>query len=201
MSAAFWKSDLGDITGKAEDAFAKQFKRIPENTKALAKINSFVNAEIKDSGFKFLNIEWVLIDGDFKGQKVQQKLKVFGGDMYDKDPLKTRHKALNMLMLIYQLFNVKPKHGNPPTDQDLAVFIGKEAGLLIRETEPNAEGKQYNWVGEVHSSKGFKSETGTSIVVTHKNPAQSFNGQEPIDSAFNRYNERNPAPMEDDIPF
>lgn len=159
----FWISDLGEVTGKSEDAFAKQFTHIPDGTKALAKIESFTNQEYKDSGFKYLNIEWVLQDGDFKGQKINQKLKVYGGDQYDKDPAKTRHRALNMLKLLYQLFNIKPKHTNPPTDQDLAIFSGKMAGIKIRETAPNEKGKSYNWVAEVHASQGFKSETGTGL--------------------------------------
>lgn len=162
---SFWESELGDITGKSEDAFAKQFTQIPDGTKALAKIESFTNQKHKDSGFQYLNIEWALQDGDFRGQKVQQKLKVYGGDQYDKDPAKTRHRALNMLKLLYQLFKIKPKDGNAPTDQDLASFSGKIAGLKIRETEVNDKGRQYNWVAEVHASQGFKSETGTGLAI------------------------------------
>jgi len=162
---SFWESELGDVTGKAEDAFAKSFMQIPDGTKALAKIQSFTNQVYKNTGFKYLNIEWVLQDGDFKGQKVQQKLKVYGGDQYDKDSAKTRHRALNMLKLLYELFKIKPKHSDEPTDQDLASFGGKIAGLLIRETAPNEKGRQYNWVAEVHASQGFKSETGSGLPV------------------------------------
>ena len=161
----FWESELGDVTGKSEDAFARQFSQIPDGTKALAKIESFTNQTHKDSGFQYLNIEWVLTDGDFRGQKVQHKLKVYGGDQYDKDSSKTRHRALNMLKLLYQLFNIKPKHTNPPTDQDLAMFVGKVAGIKIRETGMNDKGKVYNWVAEVHPSTGFKSETGAGLPI------------------------------------
>lgn len=165
---SFWESEMGEVTGKAEDAFAKHFMQIPDGTKALAKIESFTNQIYTDSGFKFLMIEWVLQDGDFKGQKVKHKLKVYGGDKSDKDPVKTRHRALNMLKLLYQLFKIQPKHTNPPTDQDLAMFVGKIAGIKIRETEPNDKGRQHNWVSEVHPSTGFKSETGTGIpVIAH----------------------------------
>lgn len=161
----FWESELGDVTGKAEDAFSKQFTKIPDGTKALAKIESFTNQVYKDSGFAYLNIEWALQDGDFRGQKVQQKLKVYGGDQYDKDPMKTRHRALNMFKLLYQLFNIKPKDGTPPTDQDLAMFVGKIAGIKIRETDINDKGKSYNWVAEVHASTGFKGETGAGLPI------------------------------------
>jgi hypothetical protein len=190
----FWSSDLGEVTGKPEDAFAKTFTHIPDGTMALAKIEHFINAEY--NGNKYLSIDWVLTDGDFRGQKVNQKLKVWG-TLGEKDPAKTRHRALNMLKLIYQLYNVKPTHSGEPTDKDLSIFLGKTAGIMIRETEPNHEGKQYNWVGEIHEAKGFKCETGVSIVVAHKN---SYS--DPLDSAFRR-NESHVKnnDMIDDIPF
>jgi hypothetical protein len=171
---SFWESELGEVTGKADDAFAKQFTQIPDGTKALAKIQSFTNQSHKESGFQYLNIEWVLTDGDFKGQKVQQKLKVYGGDQYDKDPAKTRHRALNMLKLLYELFKIKPKHSNPPTDQDLASFGGKIAGIHIRETAPNDRGRSYNWVAEVHPAQGFKCETGAGLPVIAQTSVSSY---------------------------
>lgn len=195
---SFWDSDVGEVTGKAEDAFAKQFRQIPDGTKALAKIESFTNQIYKDTGFKYLNIEWVLQDGDFRGQKVQQKLKVYGGDQYDKDPMKTRHRALNMLKLLYQLFSMKPKHTNPPTDQDLASFAGKVAGIMIRETEPNDKGRQYNWVAEVHLSQGFKSETGVGLPVVAHSAVSSYSSSHSSNGAF----DNNTPPLDlDDVPF
>jgi hypothetical protein len=200
MSASFWESELGDVTGRAEDAFAKQFTQIPDGTKALAKIESFTNQIHKDTGFHYLNIEWSLQDGDFRGQKVTQKIKVYGGDQYDKDPAKTRHRALNMLKLIYQLFNIKPKHTNPPTDQELASFGGKIAGIKIRETEPNDNGRQYNWVAEVHASKDFKSETGTGLIIIAKASVSNYSSSHaPMESSFS--NSSSPAYDENDVPF
>ena len=159
---SFWKSTFGDITGKAEDAFAKSFKQIPDGTMALARIESFMNASYQDN--RYLSIDWILTAGEFKGQKVNQKVKVFG-DSRDKDPEKTRFRALNMLRLIYDLFGARPDSSLPPNDDDLSVFVGKEAGIKIRETEPNSEGRQYNWVSEVHPSKGFQCESGIKLVV------------------------------------
>lgn len=186
----FWSSDLGEVTGNPADAFAKFKTQIPDGTTALARIESFVNDEYE--GNKFLKIEWVLTDGDFKGAIVEQKLKVYGDSMA-KDPARARHRALNMLKLIYQLYNIKPKHSNDPTDSDLSVFVGKSAGIKIRETEPNDKGRQYNWVSEIHDAKDFKSETGTSIVFTHKN------SQGDLDSAFSRNQQTNDD--SNDIPF
>ena len=193
--AGFWESDLGEITGNKEDAFAKSFTHIPDNTMALAKVESFANMEY--NGNKFLNIDWLLTEGDFKGQKVNQKLKVYG-DPQSKDSNKARHRALNMLKLMYQLYNIKPKHAAEPTDADLSVFIGKVAGIRIRETEPNQEGKQYNWVAEIHESRGFKCETGIKLVVTHTNVAHN---NDLFDSAFARNEAQKYKEESDGIPF
>lgn len=190
---SFWESNLGEITGNSNDAFAKSFKQIPDGTTAIARIESFSNAEY--NGNKYLSLNWLIIEGDFKGSKVEQKIKVFG-DSRDKDPEKTRHRALNMLKLIYQLYGIKPKHTNEPSDNDLSVFLGKSAGIKIRETEPNENGRQYNWVSEVHDSKGFKCETGISVVVTHTN-TQFEKGN--LDSAFSRNSQL--TVLDDDIPF
>jgi hypothetical protein len=197
--SGFWESELGEVTGKSEDAFAKTFTQIPDGTMALAKIVTFVNAEY--NGRKYLSIDWILTDGDFKGQKVNQKLKVWGDPMA-KDPLKARHRALNMLKLIYQLYSVKPKHSGDPTDQDLAVFLGKPAGIKIRETEPNHEGRQYNWVAEIHDAKGFKCETGIKLEVTHTNVQHKQEGL--FDSALSRNSvttDPGLAGLDDDVPF
>ena len=193
--SGFWSSDLGEVTGKAEDAFAKSFTQIPDGTMALAKIESFINAEYE--GSKYLSIDWVLTAGDFKGAKVNQKLRVYG-DTMARDPAKTRHRALNMLKLIYDMFKVQPKNGNPPTDQDLAVFAGKMAGIRIRETEPNDQGRQYNWVSEVHKAEGFKCETGIKLVVEHSNVMPQA---DLFDNAFSRNKNAGVPEITDDIPF
>jgi hypothetical protein len=182
---------LGEVTGSAEDAFAKTFTRIPDGTMALARIEKFKNDLNDRTNETFLSIEWLLTDGDFKGQKVTQKIKAF-----DSDP-KARHRALNMLKLMYQLYDIKPKHANPPTDDDLKAFFGKTAGLKIRETEPDKNsGKQYNWVSEVHAAKGFKCETGIKLVVTHDNIMPDG-----LETAFDRNKKGSASSMDDDIPF
>ena len=193
----FWNSPLGEVTGSAADAFAKTFTQIPDGTMSLARIDSFLTAEYQ--GNRYLSIDWVLTDGDFKGQKVNQKLKVYG-DPKATDSDKVKHRALNMLKLIYQLYNTKPKHAGDPTDQDLAWTVGKTAGIRIRETEPNDNGRQYNWVAEIHDAKGFKSETGVSLVVTHTNVQKHSQGS--LESALQRNsNLAVGQELDDDIPF
>lgn len=184
---SFWVSDIGEVTGKAEDAFAKSFTHIPDGTMALAKINAFSNKE--NNGYKYLEIDWELTAGDFKGFHVFHKIKVF-----EEDP-KKRHRALNMLKLIYNMFQIKPKSSAPPSDQDLMEFVDKHAGLKIQETPPNEKtGKVYNWVSEVHPAANFKCETGVSTEVVHDKKAP--------ESAFNRYEaSKESQELDDDIPF
>lgn len=188
----FWTSELGEVTGESKDAFSKDFGTIPNGTMAAAKIDSFIVDEF--NGVRFIHIKWELIEGDFKRRKVSQKLKVIDADSRDKDPEKTRLRGLNMLKLIYNLFNIKPNHNNIPSNDDLYIFVGKKAGIQIRETNPNKEGNIYNYVSEVHPYQGFTCETGNAVVVTHR-----------VDSALSRNsNSRTDGVIhgiEDDIPF
>ncbi len=101
-----------------------------------------------------------------------------------------------MLKLMYVLFKITPKHKDAPTDADLAAFKGHFAGIKIRETEPTAEIRGHNWVSEVHSTQGFKCETGIKLVVTHSNVADN---SAVFESAFERNKEFQSA--KNDIPF
>ena len=194
---SFWVSEIGEVTGKESDAFAQSFKIIPGGTMALAKILHMINVNFQ--GYQYINIDWLLTLGDFKGQKVSQKLKVF-----DSDP-KVRHRSLNMLRLLYQRFSLSPSHADAPSDKDLSVFLNKIAGIKIRETEPNDEGKQYNWVSEVHDSSNFICETGTKIVVNKKQAFGSGHVSSHVESAFSRYEDhqknQEKEDLNDDIPF
>lgn len=180
---SFWSSDLGQLTGNPEDAFTSPFSVIPDGTMAVAKIVKMYNSE--RNGQKSIEIDWQLTDGEFKGRHIFHKLKVFD------DNSNKRHKALNMLMLIYKLFKVQPPNNDAPTDDFMKVFIGKHAGIRIQEW--SQDGSSGNWVSEVHPVQGFKCETGVKMEVTHTN--------DPLESAFSR----NPKPTEstadDDIPW
>lgn len=182
---SFWKSELGQVSGEQKDAFTATFKSIPDGTKALAQIKEFKNKEFKSNDY--LEVQWLLTEGDFKGLHVFQKIKVF-----DPDP-KARHRGLNMLMLLYKMFNQKPKDAEPPTDSQLRVFVGKAAGIKIQETPPNDQGKVYNWVSEIHKAEGFKCESGISSYVAPR----SFSAGAPPESAQIAEKEE----PDDEIPF
>ena len=189
---SFWTSEQGELTGSADDAFAKSFKQVPDGTMALASIHKYCLEE--HDGFKYFKIDWLLTEGDFKGQHVYQKIKAIDADSRDKNPTRTKHRALNMMMMLYKLFKLRPASDAMPTDQDLLVFNGKIAGIKIQETEPNqATGKQYNWVSEVHAAQGFKCETGVSAQVTHTRPS--------LESSFSRQREAGEDSLHDDVPW
>lgn|SRR3990167_52072 len=184
---SFWQSEVGELLGTPDAAFTKTFKNIPDGTMALGKILSF-KKEIDQHKKEFYNIEWLLTDGDFKGQHVFQKIHAF-----DKDSNK-RHRSLNMLMLIYKMYNISPKDNNPPDDQELMQFINKFAGIKIQEwSMEKTDGSGMatgNWVSEVHPASGFKCETGIKAEVVHT--------RSNVDSAFSR-NEKDI--LNEDLPF
>lgn len=167
----FWHSDLGQISGKQEDAYAKSYKSIPDNTTATAKIMSFTNKEY--NGSPYLQVDWSITSDDFNGRRIFQKLHVF-----DAEP-KKRYRFLNLLMLMYNMYGLTPASDEAPTDNELKAFEGKEAGIKIQLTEPNHEGKQYNWVSELHPTKGFVCEIGLETI----KPPPRDRG---LDSAFAR---------------
>ena len=153
---SFWHSELGVVLGKPDDAYAKTFKEIPDDTTVIAKIASFLNKEY--NGNPYLQIEWEITSQDFKGRRVFHKLHVF-----DQDP-KRRHRFLNMLMLAYNLFGLQPETDEPPTDRDLKAFVGRSAGIRIQLTQPNADGRQYNWVSQIAPKEGFECAVGLDYV-------------------------------------
>lgn len=184
---SFWTSELGTLSGEAKDAFAKTFKVIPDGTTAVAKIVRFYYEE--NNSKTYYAVEWELIDGDFKGQHVFQKIHAF-----DNDP-KKKHRALNMMMLLYKMYGLKPDSNVAPNNKELAAFQGKIAGIKIQEwSAPREDGSMMegNWVSEVNPAEGFKSETGIKAEVVHTRPG--------VESAFSR-NSQQKVETTDDIPF
>lgn len=179
-----------NISGDASDAFAKGFVEVlPNGTKAQAKI---VNC--KNESFKFgdgVQIEWELLDGEFKGQHVFQKL-------YTHDANEDRaNKARNMLKLLFTLFQIKPKDNNAPDNVLLGNLVSKCAGLKINEWSMEYEDGTIghgNTVAEVHPIAEFVSVIGKYREFTFKTKG--------VSSALTR----NPrvgleAQLDDDIPF
>ncbi len=189
---SFWKSGSGcEITGKPQDAFIGDFELIPNNTQALASIKSFnlVEKENKYTGVndKFFNVNFKIIDGQFKSREVAMKIKCFSGKPEQID------RNLNMLRLIMELCDFKPSHDGEPTDIELGFMIGKIVSIKIKEWDmPKADGSgimQGNFVSEVHKSGAIPTETGVKAEVVHR----------PTDSALQR-NSGMPE-LDDGLPF
>lgn len=194
----FWESELGEVSGTGEDAYAKSFKQIPDGSLATARIENY--AQDSFDGVKFFQIDWVLTGGEFNGQHVFQKIKAIDADPRDKNPLRTRHRALNMMKLLYNMYDMKPASSGMPDDRELARFHGKIAGIKIQLTDPNHEGKQYNWVSEIHPAMGFKCETGfKSSIPEYK--AKLNQGDDAFSRERERQAEQSNDSFDDGIPF
>ncbi len=189
MSDGFWDN----VSGDAGDAYIKTMADVlPNNTMALATVVKCLNASF--NGSDYINVEWLLSDGEFKGQHVFQKLHV-----YDANPDRAI-KARNMLKLMFVQGNVKPADSKPPTDTVLAGLVGMAAGIRLQEWSMQLEnGNQGhgNFVSEVHPVAGFVCETGKYR--DFKPVAPKYAG---VESALTR-NPRGGVSVEldDDIPF
>jgi len=142
---AFWQTNSGKaLTGSTEDSFNEGFSPITDGTITSAMIKSFELKESDEYGTKY-SIRWKIVDGEFKNREVSQGLGVFDNDADKRD------KALNMMMRIYKLCDIKPGHNNAPTNNDLAPFQGKictiKISLMVKKT-----GEKINFVSEVHES-------------------------------------------------
>lgn len=161
---AFWESRTGEaLTGNPEDSFNSGFQIIPDGTTAKAMIKIFEPKEI--NGEKFYQITWKIVSDKFKNAEVRQKLNVF-----DTKPERAQ-RSLNMMMLIYNLFEYKPTHNNAPSIEELKIFSGKMAGIKIQEWE--FEGKQGNRVSEVYQlDENFMPEVGIKLKKVTSTPTR-----------------------------
>ncbi len=182
----FWDN----TTGAPEDAYTKTFADVlPNNTTALAKIISCKNKEFM--GETYINIEWELVDGEFKNQHLFQKIQI--NDVKPEKALKAR----NMLKLLFIMFHVKPVDNNPPDDKLLSHLNDKIAGIKIQEwSMQRSDGSisHGNFVSEVHPSEHFTTATGKyrDFKFTSKG----------VESALTRNSSINYGKeLNDDIPF
>lgn len=180
---SFFQSKTGkQLTGSEEDSFAGGFKIIPDGTTAPAMIKTFLINE-SDAMNQFYEIQWKLVDGEFKGTQVRQKIACFD------TKAEKAERALNMLLRLFKLLKIDPTE-NAPTEEDLAPMQGKILGIKIQEW--SMDGKNGNWVSEVHiADAAFMTETGKKIEATSR----------PVDSALTRNQRAASVGAEDDIPF
>lgn len=122
------------------------FEVIPDNTKALAIINSAEWREANEFNAKHISLTWEIVEGEFKGRKVFQKIKLFETD---------KAKALKaQKMLIAIDANCKGaivNAGVEPTQQGLQSLLHSPMYIMIKEYEMN--GNKGNWVAAVSERK------------------------------------------------
>lgn len=192
---SFWSlSDGGKPTGSAEDANTSASMIVPNNTMAKAKIMKFENVEMP-SGDKMLVINWQLQDTNSRGIYVSQKLKVF-----DAKPA-TKDRAINMLVRLYKLANLQPESTGCPSNEELAKFKGRLMGIKIQQWF--YQGKEGNWVSEVHAAEGFTSEDGVMVSAPiEKHQSMSYQQAEQAYSQMTNQNQKqNDYGFDNDVPF
>lgn len=162
-------SDGGKPTGSEEDSHMTGSLIIPHNSKVLATVESFKNFTFPNTGDHILDLKWKIAAGKYKGIVVQQKFKVF-----DKKE-SVRDRALNMFVRLSKIANIAPTHDGAPTDQDLAQFKGRKVGIMVQQWF--YQGKEGNFISELHPADGFQEEIGEMIEppAEHKQQQQQQN--------------------------
>jgi hypothetical protein len=137
----------GEVTGDAKKAFVGGFDPLPEGEIVTAEVTKaeIENSEYDGDHYKFT---WKINNGKFKNRLLFHKVKAL-----DADPVKAE-KGQQMLMLMFNLFNVKPTE-NAPTEYDLAPMIGRVATLKVGKWKK--DGREGNIVREVHDGKLMQS--------------------------------------------
>jgi len=182
-------SDGSSPTGSEEDSNASVILTVFDNTFAKAKITA---CEIKIWGDnKYVEVRWQLIDTKFKGIFVTQKIKVF------EQSGKARDRAINMLVRLYKIANLKLSHSDAPGNSDLAMLKGRVMGIKIQQWF--YQGKEGNWVSEVHSAEEFTSKEGVLKNAPAENPLIASNSM-PIE-AYQKMSNQADSMVDDDIPF
>lgn len=186
----FWESPLGQLTGLPADSFVFQYdnRRVPNNSFLSCKVSKvswdhddYKNEDVLDFYFTCNNSE-------FAG--ISSRLRIRPYSTTDE----VKHRNLNLLKLVYNMFGVRPSHAGAPNDTDFAQFIGKPCGCRWQLTDPNDKGYTYNYISEVHPIQGFTDSVGEETVVT-STPASK------VDSAFERNRNNAPDLTDEDIPF
>lgn len=169
---SFFSQEALQTTGSFD---SNSFEVIPDNTKALAVITNAEWREANQHNERHVSLTWDIVEGEFKGRKVFQKIKLFESD---KNKV---IKAQKMLIAIDA--NCKgaiAQAGVEPTEQGLASLLHSPMYIMIKEYEMN--GNKGNWICAVSERK-----RGTQQA--QQQPSAPSVGQEP------------PMDFDDDIPF
>ncbi len=152
----FAQEALNEVKSGSYDS--NSFETIPDNTKALAIISAAEWREANEYGAKHISLTWEIVEGEFKGRKVFQKIKLFETD---------KAKALKaQKMLIAIDANCKGaivKAGVEPTQQGLQSLLHSPMYIMIKEYEMN--GNKGNWICAVSARTATPTPTPTEPVL------------------------------------
>ena len=148
------------------------FEVIPDNTKALAIINSAEWREANEFNAKHISLTWEIVEGEFKGRKVFQKIKLFESD---------KAKALKaQKMLIAIDANCKgaiAAAGVEPTIQGLQSLLHSPMFIHIKTWEMGDN--KGNWVAAVSERKKGQQAQPTQQTQSQE-PSVAFDDSEDI---------------------
>lgn len=151
------------------------FEVIPDGTKALAVITNAEWREANQHNERHVSLTWDIVEGEFKGRKVFQKVKLF-----DKKET-TRLNAQRMIIAIDA--NCKgaiAQAGVEPTAQGLASLLHSPMYIMIKVYTPdNPEQKPHNWVCAVSERKCGAQQAQQTQTAT-KEPSVAFDDSEDI---------------------
>lgn len=149
------------------------FEVIPDNTKALAIISAAEWREANEYNAKHISLTWEIVEGEFKGRKVFQKIRLFESD---------KAKALKaQKMLIAIDANCKGAivaAGVEPTQQGLQTLLHSPMYIMIKEYEMN--GNKGNWVAAVSERKKGQQQTQQTQQPKTQEPAVAFDDHDDI---------------------
>jgi hypothetical protein len=185
---SFFKLSNGQLAqGNPEDAFIPELTIIPNNSRALAVIEKLETKQYQNEQYQdehYYQITWKILNAPLANRIVQQKFYI------NSDNTNKADRAKEMFMLLHKLTQLPTNYGESgPQEHDYIKFRGKVCGLLIREWQMN--GKEGNFVSELHPSKDFVEAIGTKL------PAKIASSNL---GASNNFDERNPPFVDNDIP-
>lgn len=172
---SFWQTRNGKpVDGSEKNAFSSATGAvIPNGTTAPAIINGF---ELKTfNGSQYYQVDWKIIDGDFINRHVWQNIYAFEEDA-DRQA-----RALNMMMRLFKLAEVKLTHDMAPTNEDLYPMLNKQMGIKIGVWKSKEGDKPpKNVINEVHKfDADFVTATGAADIEFTKKPSSTANGFAP----------------------
>lgn len=152
---SFWNTSEGQLDKTNVETSAEMgggnLEPIPSNTELRAIITEASYDETESLG-RFIKLRWDVIDGEYKGRVIFQKVKVFETDA------KKRDKAMRMLAAIAMNAGGKLLEIADPTDGDLQTTLTNKPMVIrtqVWEMENSTTGEKMsgNWVSAVSNGK------------------------------------------------